>query len=199
MEESTPHQTKTGARRDVSRRAPERQLGLFFLFVADALSLRSRFGLALFIARLLVMLMFACILQDARQLNLLLEAFQRAVKRLVRSDLNLRQPISPLCVKRSKFGVSRVPPNADTPTQRTIIPCLTWGCQRPWSRHLIGCKRRKWFNRPKWSSDTVLGILERPNIGRFRPTDRSTADTAGERWPRPPPHASASPPPSDAG
>jgi putative transposase len=46
-----------------------------------------------------------------------------------------------------------------------------------------GCERRKWFNRPKGLPDTVSGAHRRPSAWRSRAIGRSTAGTAGARWP----------------
>ena len=55
--------------------------------VGFRLAAAGGFSLALLIARLLVMLVLARFLQDAGLLNLLLESSQRAVKRLVLSEV----------------------------------------------------------------------------------------------------------------
>jgi len=70
---------------------------VLFVFLLATLTLSSSFGLALLIARLLVMLVLASLLENARLLKLLLKPLQSAVKRFVRSHLNLRQKLSPLC------------------------------------------------------------------------------------------------------
>ena len=75
------------------------RLELVFFFVSAAFAPRGGFGLALFVARLFVMLVFARFFQDSRQLKLLFEAFQRTVKRLIGSHLNLRQPVSPPAIE----------------------------------------------------------------------------------------------------
>src|SRR5436305_7441499 len=51
--------------------------------------------LPLLIARLLIVLVLARFLQNTRLLNLLLEAAERAIERLVRSNLHLCQPVNP--------------------------------------------------------------------------------------------------------
>lgn len=71
---------------------PNAVLGLFFLFVPRALALCGGFRLALLVARLFVMLVLARFLENSSLLQLLLEPLQCAVKRFIRSDLDLSQP-----------------------------------------------------------------------------------------------------------
>ena len=73
-------------------------LAFVFVFLLAALTARSGFGLALFIARLLVMLVLTSLLKNAGLLKLLLKPLQRAIERFVRPHLNLRQTLSPLCI-----------------------------------------------------------------------------------------------------
>ena len=66
-------------------------LGFLFFFVANTLARGGCDSLALFVARLLVILVFACFFENAGLLKLLFETLQCAVQRFIRSNLNLRQ------------------------------------------------------------------------------------------------------------
>jgi len=84
------------ALRVLGRAGRKERSDLFFFFVADALARGGGGGLALFIARLFVMLVLARFLEDAGLLNDFLEALQGAVQRLIGPYLYLRQKLYPL-------------------------------------------------------------------------------------------------------
>jgi RNA polymerase sigma-70 factor (ECF subfamily) len=91
-----------------------------FVFILGAhLAPRRGFRLALLVAGLLVIFVFASLFQDSRLLKLLLETFQRAIERLVGSHLHLRQTISlptgtlPLKIRVSSLIVLRYTNNGN--------------------------------------------------------------------------------------
>ncbi len=74
----------------------KKPLNLFFFFVANTLARSGGCRFTLFIARLLVMLVFARFFEDAGLLDDFLEALQGAVQRLIGPYYYLRQKLSPL-------------------------------------------------------------------------------------------------------